>query len=382
MKKTIYKYIFHEFLRYFAISIFALSVIAWTIQAVNFLDLVTEDGHAFRIYFYYSLLTLSKILTKLVPICFLIASVLTILKMDKDNELIALWTSGLNKIHVVNLIFNISLIIMFIQLFLTIFLNPTTLNFSRTILKSSDLQFVPSLLKERQFNDTVKTLTIFVDKKNEDGIYENIFIRDEGRILTDISTGSASIIAKTGYITEDEKKLVLLNGYIQKLEKESFQTSYKGQIKVIKFDKTVFNLSGIATKSISEPKIQETSTLQLIKCLKVQYTNVRENLCPRYKEDYKEVKIEINKRLGMPFFIPLIALICSFLLISKKNKRSFLSKYIYFFISFLILVVAELSVRYSGNSWNHTAVYYLFPAGMLPVIYYTLIKTFKYENLS
>ena len=174
MKKTIYKYIFHEFLRYFAISIFALSVIAWTIQAVNFLDLVTEDGHAFRIYFYYSLLTLSKILTKLVPICFLIASVLTILKMDKDNELIALWTSGLNKIHVVNLIFNISLIIMFIQLFLTIFLNPTTLNFSRTILKSSDLQFVPSLLKERQFNDTVKTLTIFVDKKNEDGIYENI----------------------------------------------------------------------------------------------------------------------------------------------------------------------------------------------------------------
>ena len=84
MKKTIYKYIFHEFLRYFAISIFALSVIAWTIQAVNFLDLVTEDGHAFRIYFYYSLLTLSKILTKLVPICFLIASVLTILKMDKD----------------------------------------------------------------------------------------------------------------------------------------------------------------------------------------------------------------------------------------------------------------------------------------------------------
>ena len=95
---------------------------------------------------------------------------------------------------------------MFIQLFLTIFLNPTTLNFSRTILKSSDLQFVPSLLKERQFNDTVKTLTIFVDKKNEDGIYENIFIRDEGRILTDISTGSASIIAKTGYITEDEKK--------------------------------------------------------------------------------------------------------------------------------------------------------------------------------
>tara|TARA_B100000029_G_C17584954_1_gene960862 strand:- start:1960 stop:3108 length:1149 start_codon:yes stop_codon:yes gene_type:complete len=382
MKKTIYKYIFHEFLRYFAISLFALSVIAWTIQAVNYLDLITEDGHAFKIYFYYSLLTLSKVLTKLVPICFLAASVLTILKMEKDNELIALWTSGVNKILIVNLIFKISLIIMLVQLFLTIFLNPTTLNFSRTILKTSDLQFIPSLLKERQFNDTVKKLTIFVDKKNDDDIYENIFIRDEGKILTDISEGSSTIIAKTGYITENENKLVLLNGYIQKVEKETFQTSFEGQIKIIKFDKTVLNLSGISTKSISEPKIQETSTFQLIKCLQVHYLSMNEKLCPRYKKDYRNVKIEINKRFGMPFFIPLISLICSFLLISKKNKRSFLNKYIYIFFSFAVLVFAELSVRYSGISWNHTTIYYLLPAGMLPIIYFTLIKTFKHENLS
>ena len=45
MKKTIYKYIFYEFTRYFTITLFALAVIVWTVQAVNFLDLVTEDGH-------------------------------------------------------------------------------------------------------------------------------------------------------------------------------------------------------------------------------------------------------------------------------------------------------------------------------------------------
>ena len=47
MKNTIYKYIFYEYLRYFLVSLCALSVIVWTIQSVNFLDLVTEDGHAF-----------------------------------------------------------------------------------------------------------------------------------------------------------------------------------------------------------------------------------------------------------------------------------------------------------------------------------------------
>ena len=80
MKKTINKYIFYEFFRYFATTLFTLSAIVWSVQAVNFLDLVTEDGHAFVIYFFYSLLTLSKVLTKLIPFSFLVATVLTLLK--------------------------------------------------------------------------------------------------------------------------------------------------------------------------------------------------------------------------------------------------------------------------------------------------------------
>ena len=142
--------------------------------------MVTDDGHAFRIYFLYSLFTIPKILTKLVPFSFLIAAILTIQKLEKDNELIVLWTSGLNKIHIVNLILRISILIMVLQLVMSTLVNPKTLNISRTLLKNSELQFVPSLLKEKQFNDTVKGLTIFVDTKNDDNIYENIFIRDEG----------------------------------------------------------------------------------------------------------------------------------------------------------------------------------------------------------
>ena len=67
MKNMIYKYIFFEFIRYFAVVLFAFTAIIWTIQAINFLDLVIDDGHAFRIYLLYSFLTISKVLTKLIP---------------------------------------------------------------------------------------------------------------------------------------------------------------------------------------------------------------------------------------------------------------------------------------------------------------------------
>jgi len=373
MKKTIYKYIFYEFTRYFAITLFTLAAIVWSVQAVNFLDLVTEDGHAFNVYFLYSLLTLSKVLTKLIPFSFLISATLTILKLEKDNELIILWTSGLNKIFIVNHLVYISLLVMFIQLILTSAINPTLLNESRTLLKNSKLKFVSSMFKEKQFNDTVEGLTIFIEKKTDDQVYKNVFIRDEGAILSSVGTKSSSIFAKSGYVSKDKKSLILFDGNIQKLNSD-------GKINIVKFEKTFLNIAEISTKSISEPKIQETSTIRILRCL--QNKNVILHNCNPTKKTRMDTKIEINKRFGMPFYIPLLALICCFLLESRRDRKIYnLNKYIYFFVGFIILVMAEISVRYSGISWNHTAMYYLIPAGITPLLYFTLIRKFKYENL-
>ena len=106
--------------------------------------------------------------------------------------------------------------------------------------------------------------------------------------------------------------------------------------------------------------------------------------CQTEDKEKKDIKIEINKRFGMPIFIPLIGLICCFILSSRKEKK--LSKKnnltIYSIISFIILVVSEITVRYSGISFNHTLIYYFLPIVLLPLIYILLIRAFKYENLN
>ena len=373
MKNRVYKYFFYEFISYFTVVLFALTAIIWTIQAVNYLDLVTDDGHAFFIYLFYSLLSIPKILTKLIPFSFLLASMLTLLKLDRENELIILWTSGLNKIHIVNLMFRISLLIMFMQFLLSCFITPETLNYSRSVLKGSQLQFVPSLLKEKQFNDTVEGLTIFVEKKNNDGVYNNIFIRDDSNVLTKVSSGSSTIFAKKGFVSKDENNLILLEGNIQKLDGD-------GSISVVTFGQTQLNLSGISTKTISEPKLQETSTLEIIECMKKE--NFSKHNCSHHKEEHKDAMIELNKRFGVPLFIPLISLIACFMLSSRKDKEIIgFNKYIYFVLGFIILVLSEILVRYSGISTQNTIIYYLFPIGFLPIIYIFLMNKFKYENL-
>ena len=82
LSNKIYKHFFFEFSKYFLITLLTFTAIVWTVQAVNFLDLVVEDGHALSVYLGYSLLNVPKILTKFIPLSFLISLVLTILKFE------------------------------------------------------------------------------------------------------------------------------------------------------------------------------------------------------------------------------------------------------------------------------------------------------------
>ena len=175
-------------------------------------------------------------------------------------------------------------------------------------------------------------------------------------------------------MSEDEKNLILYNGNIQKLNVD-------GDVSVVKFEKTILNLEGISTKSISEPKIQETSTLSILNCITNRDTSSHN--CQQNKKSLMDIKIEFNKRFGMPLYIPLIALVCSFLLASRRDQKIYTyNTYIYGAISFILLALAEIIVRYSGISWTHTGVYYLLPLISLPLFYFFLIRKFKYENMS
>ena len=45
---------------FFLIAILCTATVIWVIQAVNFLDIISEDGHAFKVYFLYTVFNLPK----------------------------------------------------------------------------------------------------------------------------------------------------------------------------------------------------------------------------------------------------------------------------------------------------------------------------------
>ena len=371
LQNKIYQNYIIEILKNFFIVLFSFSIIAWTVKAVNYLNLIVESGYSTSTYLIYSLLSLTGVLTKFIPLSFLVTIVFFIIKHNEEKELTILWTSGVKKIHLVNLIFISSILILSFYLIFSVFVTPYSLNQSRKLLSNkNDISIMP-IIKNNKFSDAYKGLTLIVDKKIKNEL-RNIFIFDSSdnfKNLGNTDTGNEilNIIAKKGIV--EKGQMVLLNGQIITSNTSNLKN------KVIKFEQMNLDLQDLENNVVKKPKIQETSTFLLMKCFGNKAT---ENIfCSK---GAKDIIPNLNRRFIMPFYIPIISLLSCFLLIKSKSFI-FSSKTIIFLISFFVLLFAELSIRYTGISKEINYLFILFPFVFLIFIYLFLKNKFSKETI-
>ena len=372
LHNRIYNNYLIEIFRTFSIILFGLSIIALTVRAVNFLDLIVDSGYEISVYFKYSLLNLFGIAPKFIPLSFLLALSIFIIKHQQDSDLIILWTSGVKKIFLVNLFFISSLIILIFYLTLTLFLTPMALNKSRTLLSNENFgSFLPTI-KNQQFSDSFKGFTLIVEKRFNNEL-KNIFLHDKGNSLKSLSSNTAetkttTIISESGI--SDDKKIILFNGQIISTKKDS-------KTEIIKFEQINIDLSNLNTATIKIPKIQETSTFKLFGCL-INGNSKNQIYCNQ--DLNKEIVSTLNRRIIIPFYIPVLALICSLLLI--KSRKKYLNNFVIFSYSFMVILFTELAVRYTGINNIILFTFILLPFLLLITLYFYLNFKFSRESIA
>ena len=161
MKKLIFRNIFKDITNFFLITSLSLTLIVWVIQAVNYLDFVSEDGHSFFVYFGYISLILPKIFGKLILFTFYISIFYVLVSYEESNEILIYWSNGISKFQFINLILRFSFIVMIFHILFNFFVVPKTQDMARSVIRSSAIDYFPSLIKSKQFIDTVENLTIF-----------------------------------------------------------------------------------------------------------------------------------------------------------------------------------------------------------------------------
>ena len=362
LQNKIYKNYLIEIFKSFFTIILGLSLIALTVRAVNFLDLIVDNGYSLGTYFTYSFLNIFGIAPKFFPLAFLLSIMIFIIKHINNNEFVILWTNGVKKKVLMNLLLLSSFFIMILYLLFSTFLTPTALNKSRLMLSKSEFNSFLPTIRAQKFTDSFKGLTFLVEKKIGNEI-QNVFLHDTGNNLKNLSSNTASststtIIAENGVV--ENKGLYLINGQII-----SNKSNKKND--VVKFDQLSIDLKKLDPTIIKQPKLQETASVILLSCLINKKNNKK--LCN--DETMKEIIPSLIRRLILPFYIPLLALISSFLLLS--NRSFFSNAFSIFFYSFLILVFAELALKYTGYSSLVRLIYISAPIILLISIYPLLV---------
>ena len=365
MKKLIFKKFISDVLIFFITSILIMGLIVWTLQAVNYFDFVSEDGHGLKVYFAYTFLNFPKIIHRLLPFVFFISLFYTIVKYENNDELNIFWINGISKFRFVNIMIIFSVILMCFQIWLGSYLSPMSQLKARNLIKNSNVDFFTSLIREGKFINAVKGLTIFAEKKDVDN-FSNIFIDDSSKGY------SRMIYAKSGKILSDnkDKKFVLFNGKVINIDKTRINT--------FEFDQIDFNLQSFGSNSIIKPKIQEINSFQLLRCIFNKDINPP-NECGQ-GDMINETKQELLKRFFKPIYILLITILSCYLFTSGKYNPKFnqIKRYLFLTIFFIILI-SETSLRYATSSNISLAIYFSTP--ILLFIFFYILTYLKINNV-
>ena len=351
---------------------FTVGLIVWIIQAANYLDFVIDDGHNFTIYFYYNLFNFPKIIHRILPFVFGISVFFELIKYERNNELLIFWTNGVTKKKFISNLINFSLIIMFIQILLGSVISPSSQLKAREFLKNSNMDFLPNLIKQGKFIDTVSGLTIFINEKTDKNSFRNIYIQ-EGNILDLSSDDNQIIYAKEGFLDNSDNKIF-------KLLKGKIISTNNDKLISFEFDKIDYDLSKFESRTIKIAKMQELPTRKIIECSisLMKEITYREKMFLCDFKSLKNINQEIYKRFIKPIYFPLLTLVCCFLLTFSKVENNFSFRTIKVFLYiFLILVLSEVLLRYIESSQLLFSLVII-----LPIIIYFFIYNFLISKVS
>ena len=367
MKKIIFRKLLIDYLSFFLIALLGSSIVVWVFQAVNYLDIMIEDGRDYTIYINYSLLNFPKIFSKLFPFVLFFSIFHITSKFENNNELIILWNFGVTKIELINFIFKFSLILMMVQMIFSSLIIPKSQDMARSFLRTSTVNFFGNFIKPQRFNDTIKNVTIYSEKKNNEGNLYNLYLKKK------IDENNFQITyAKKGVFKEfnDKPVLVLYDG--------ATITGKNDKITNFSFSKSDFPLSNFKSNTTTYKKTQEISSFKLFQCLillkiekKIEEIKIENCSIQNLKNIYKE----LYKRFLIPFYIPLLVLIPFLSILSSKESLNYSKfKTMTFLVGLIFIVFSETTIKLISNSYFENILISLMPFISLIFLYLIFLK--------
>ena len=246
--KKINLYVFKQIIKSCTLVFFIFVSIAWLLQISRLFSYLNNLQIDFVNVLFLSFFLIPNLINVTLPFIIIFGLIIAFIKFDKDKEIIAIFSLGLSIKEILKPFFLISIITIFLYLFLNLFFSPYI--YDKYKQKEFDLRNSINLDNINISNFIQLDENLILDFSKKEDVFEDVFIRFIGENENIVFAKKARIIKepkKFIFNLSEGFKLSFMNNKIEKLEFENYKLNFplKNENNYNNYDKntlTLFNL--------------------------------------------------------------------------------------------------------------------------------------------
>ena len=246
--KKINLYVFIQIIKSCTLVFFIFISIAWLLQISRLFSYLNNLKIDFVNVLFLSFFLIPNLINVTLPFIIIFGLIIAFIKFDKDKEIIAIFSLGLSIKEILKPFFLISIITVFLYLFLNLFFSPYI--YGKYKQKEFDLRNSINLDNINISNFIQLDENLILDFSKKEDVFEDVFIRFIGENENIVFAKKARIIKepkKFIFNLSEGFKLSFMNNKIEKLEFENYKLNFplKNENNYNNYDKntlTLFNL--------------------------------------------------------------------------------------------------------------------------------------------
>ena len=246
--KKINLYVFIQIIKSCTLVFFIFVSIAWLLQISRLFSYLNNLQIDFVNVLFLSFFLIPNLINVTLPFIIIFGLIIAFIKFDKDKEIIAIFSLGLSIKEILKPFFLISIITIFLYLFLNLFFSPYI--YDKYKQKEFDLRNSINLDNINISNFIQLDENLILDFSKKEDVFEDVFIRFIGENENIVFAKKARIIKepkKFIFNLSEGFKLSFMNNKIEKLEFENYKLNFplKNENNYNNYDKntlTLFNL--------------------------------------------------------------------------------------------------------------------------------------------
>ncbi len=237
--RLIDRYLLRQLLGPTLLATAALTAVALLSQSLSGLDLIVNQRQSAWVFLKITVLYMPQLINMIMPIALFVAALVALNRLHTEQEIVVCFAGGMSRWRVISPAMRLAGTIAFLALVMNLWVQPAAFRELRRELFEVRTDLASSLVREGEFTEPVKGLTVYAQSVDGKGDLHNLFIH---QVKAD---GSATVyMANQGRIAKrnGQAVLVLRDGSTQEF-------SSRGVLQFLTFNEYPFELGTLSNST-------------------------------------------------------------------------------------------------------------------------------------